>query len=247
MKLALVLYARAVPGRAARSGSRRSSGMLSPLVLVVGAARCCSSPSQPDLGTALVIASRSAALLVAAGMPMRHLGDRGRRAARVLVVLLALVRALPARAPDGVPGPVGARRRRSGFQAVQGQIALGSGGLFGVGLGAVGAEDLLPARGPHRLHPRGHRRGARRRRASCGVLVALRADRLRRACGSRRRRPGRYAKLLAAGLTSLILCQAMLNVFAVLGLAPLTGVPLPFISYGLDEPDRAARRRWACC
>jgi cell division protein FtsW len=43
---------------------------------------------------------------------------------------------------------------------------------------------------------------------------------------------GRYAKLLAAGITSLFLSQALLNVFTVLGLAPLTGVPLPFISYG---------------
>ena len=43
---------------------------------------------------------------------------------------------------------------------------------------------------------------------------------------------GAYAKLTAAGLSSLILCQASLNVFTVLGLAPLTGVPLPFISYG---------------
>ena len=43
---------------------------------------------------------------------------------------------------------------------------------------------------------------------------------------------GAYAKLLAAGLTSLILCQALLNVYTVLGLAPLTGVPLPFISSG---------------
>ncbi len=46
----------------------------------------------------------------------------------------------------------------------------------------------------------------------------------------------RYGKLLAAGLTSLILVQAALNLFAVLGLAPLTGVPLPFVSYGRDEP-----------
>ena len=66
---------------------------------------------------------------------------------------------------------------------------------------------------------------------------------------------------LAAGITSLILCQALLNIFAVLGLAPLTGVPLPFISYGLDEPhvllaamglllniaERAARRICAPC
>jgi cell division protein FtsW len=42
----------------------------------------------------------------------------------------------------------------------------------------------------------------------------------------------RYSKLLAAGITSLILSQATLNFFAVLGMAPLTGVPLPFISYG---------------
>src|SRR3712207_6616839 len=41
-----------------------------------------------------------------------------------------------------------------------------------------------------------------------------------------------YSKLLAAGITCLILCQATLNFFAVLGMAPLTGVPLPFISYG---------------
>ncbi|HZA57785.1 MAG TPA: FtsW/RodA/SpoVE family cell cycle protein, partial [Solirubrobacterales bacterium] len=42
----------------------------------------------------------------------------------------------------------------------------------------------------------------------------------------------RYGKLLAAGLTSVILAQATINLFAVLGLAPLTGVPLPFVSYG---------------
>ena len=41
-----------------------------------------------------------------------------------------------------------------------------------------------------------------------------------------------HSKLLAAGITSLILCQATLNFFAVLGMAPLTGVPLPFLSYG---------------
>ena len=46
-----------------------------------------------------------------------------------------------------------------------------------------------------------------------------------------RRATSRYAKLLATGLTSLILCQAIVNIFVVLGLAPLTGVPLPFISY----------------
>jgi cell division protein FtsW len=41
-----------------------------------------------------------------------------------------------------------------------------------------------------------------------------------------------HSKLLATGVTSLILCQAVLNFFAVMGMAPLTGVPLPFLSYG---------------
>jgi cell division protein FtsW len=41
-----------------------------------------------------------------------------------------------------------------------------------------------------------------------------------------------YGKLLVCGLTSLILIQATINLFAVMGLAPLTGVPLPFVSYG---------------
>ena len=41
-----------------------------------------------------------------------------------------------------------------------------------------------------------------------------------------------YSKLLVAGLTSLVLVQATINLFAVMGLAPLTGVPLPFVSYG---------------
>jgi cell division protein FtsW len=41
-----------------------------------------------------------------------------------------------------------------------------------------------------------------------------------------------YGKILVAGLTSMILITAMINLFAVMGLAPLTGVPLPFISYG---------------
>ena len=42
----------------------------------------------------------------------------------------------------------------------------------------------------------------------------------------------RYGRLLAAGLTAMILVQASINLFAVLGLAPLTGVTLPFVSYG---------------
>jgi cell division protein FtsW len=50
-----------------------------------------------------------------------------------------------------------------------------------------------------------------------------------------RRAKGTYALLIAVGVTSLIVLQAALNVFAVLGLAPVTGVPLPFVSYGASN------------
>ena len=52
-----------------------------------------------------------------------------------------------------------------------------------------------------------------------------------------------FGKLVAAGLTTLVAGQAVVNLAAVLGLAPLTGIPLPFVSYGGLEPDRRARRR----
>ena len=57
-----------------------------------------------------------------------------------------------------------------------------------------------------------------------------------------KRAVGRYAKLVAAGITSMIMCQAALNVFAVLGLAPLTGRPVAVHLLWIEQPRRAAGR-----
>ena len=118
----------------------------------------------------------------------------------------------------------------AGFQAVQGQIALGSGGFFGRGLGqSVQKIFYLPeAHTDFILAIIGEELGV------IGILALLCLYGMVAYAGLRvaKAARGAYAKLLAAGITSLILSQACLNVFAVLGLAPLTGVPLPFISYG---------------
>ena len=118
----------------------------------------------------------------------------------------------------------------AGFQAVQGQIAIGSGGLTGRGLGAsIQKVFFLPeAHTDFILAVIGEELGV------LGVWVLLLLYGLVGYGGLRaaRRARGAYAALLAAGITALILSQALLNVFAVLGLAPLTGVPLPFISSG---------------
>ncbi len=131
----------------------------------------------------------------------------------------------------------------AGFQAVQGQIALGSGGLFGVGLGqSVQKVFYLPeAQTDFILAVVGEELGV------MGICVVAVLYGMIAYAGLRtaRRAATRYAKLLATGLTSLILCQGILNIFVVLGIAPLTGVPLPFISYAPSEPVRDAGRRRA--
>ena len=118
----------------------------------------------------------------------------------------------------------------SGFQSVQAMIAIGSGGLFGVGLGqSVQKLFYLPeAHTDMILAVIGEELGF----AGIGVVLFLYG--MIAYAGPARRSHGEdlYSKLLAAGITSVILIQATVNFFAVLGVLPLTGVPLPFISYG---------------
>ncbi len=226
MKLALILYVAQVlaanPGRI-----RTFKGMVSPIVVVTGAAAALVA-AEPDLGTALVICGSVAALLVAAGVPLRYLGYLAAGGA-VLVGMLVLVQPYQQARLTAFLDPW-ASASTSGFQSVQGQIALGSGGLFGVGLGqSVQKVFYLPeAHTDFILAVIGEELGVVGVSAVIALfgLIAWSGLRIARAATAP------YAKLLATGLTSLILCQATLNIFVVLGIAPLTGVPLPFISYG---------------
>src|SRR5256714_9719624 len=225
LKVALTLYSAGLI--ASRPSCLRSvKEMTRPMLMVVGVG-CLLLLAQPDMGTAMVICFSTLALLVAAGAKMRHIGT-------ILIVLgvLALIFAIaePYRR-DRLLSFLNPWHDASGtgFQAAQAQIALGSGGLFGVGLGeSVQKIFYLPeAHTDMILAIVGEELGV----IGISALAALygliayagfRAAKLAR---------DRYAKLLAAGLTSLILTQAALHFFAVLGMAPLTGVPLPFVSY----------------
>jgi cell division protein FtsW len=227
MKLALVLYvARYLADHPKRMRSFRQA--VAPIVIAVGPAILL-IVVEPDLGTALVVAFTVAALMIAAGMPMRYLG---RLAAVAAVGVLLMVLAQPyqqARLTSFLHPWASATAAGAGYQAVQGQIALGSGGLLGVGLGkSVQKIFYLPeAQTDFILAVIGEELGVL---GICGV-VALYGMIAYAGLRTARRAVGRYPKLLASGLTSLILCQGTLNIFVVLGLAPLTGVPLPFISY----------------
>jgi cell division protein FtsW len=225
MKIALVLYA----ARYLADHPKRMRGFrqaVAPIALLAGPA-CLLIVAEPDLGTALVIAFTIVALLLAAGLPLRYLAVVLGLAV-IGVILLAVAQPYQRARLTSFLNPW-ASKSTAGFQAVQGQIALGSGGLLGVGLGkSVEKIFYLPeAQTDFILAVIGEELGV------LGIFGVVFLYGMIAYAGLRtaRRAVGRYAKLLATGLTSLILCQGILNIFVVLGLAPLTGVPLPFISY----------------
>jgi cell division protein FtsW len=226
MKLALVLYAAHVLS-SGRNTEQRLRTMLRPLLLTTGAA-CGLVALQPDLGTAMILAFVVAAVIVAAGVPLRTLGLLALGAVTI-VALLAVVAPYRRARLTSFLDPW-AHAAGSGFQSVQGQIAIGSGGLLGAGPGqSVQKVFYLPeAQTDFILAVIGEELGV------MGVCILLFLYGLIAYAGLRAARAakGTYASLLAVGITALIVGQATLNVFAVLGLAPLTGVPLPLVSYG---------------
>src|SRR5215211_6433569 len=226
MKLALVLHSAAV--MAARPKLAHNVRTAAGPILGVGAAAVLLVAAQPDLGTALVICFTLAAMLVAAGLPLRQLGLVAAVGA-VLVLVFAILEPYRRARLTAFVNPW-ADAGGSGFQSVQGQIAIGSGGFLGLGPGqSVQKIFYLPeAHTDFILAVIGEELGV----AGICVLLALYGMIGYAGLRTARAAKGVYAKLLAGGLTSLILCQALLNVYAVLGLAPLTGVPLPFVSSG---------------
>jgi cell division protein FtsW len=229
LKLALVLYAATLIARRPRRLADLKE-LTKPLLLVVGGA-CLLVASQPDIGTAMVIAFTIAAMLLAAGIPLRNL-------AIIAGVVLGLV------ALYAIAVPYARQRLTSflnpwsdpsggGFQAVQGQIAIGSGGLFGVGPGrSVQKIYYLPeASTDFILAVIGEELGVAGICALLGLYGTIGYAGLRVA----RKARSLHSALIAVGMTSLIVSEAVLNTFAVLGLAPLTGVPLPFVSAGASN------------
>lgn len=229
LKIALVLYAATLIARRPRRLLDLKE-LTKPLLLVVGGA-CLLVAAQPDIGTAMVIAFTIAAMLIAAGIPMRNLAI----IAGIVFGLVALYAIAEPYARQRLTSFLNpwAHPTESGFQAVQGQIAIGSGGLFGVGPGrSVQKIFYLPeASTDFILAVIGEELGV------VGICALLSLYGVIGCVGLRVARKARslHSALIAVGMTSLIVSEAILNAFAVLGLAPLTGVPLPFVSAGASN------------
>ena len=224
-KVALILYGADLLARKPKR-ARTIEGLM-PFLLVVGAATLL-IVVEPDLGTAMVVAFAVAATLVAAGMRIRDLAV----IAAVLAffgLLMTVIEPYRMARLTGFLNP-GADAGGAGFQAAQAKIALGSGGLFGVGIGnGVQKAFYLPEAHTDMISAViGEELGL------VGILGVVGLFSLFGYAGLQvaKKAKDNYGKLLVAGLTSLVLVQATINLFAVMGLAPLTGVPLPLVSYG---------------
>jgi cell division protein FtsW len=224
-KLALAIWAAAYLCK--RPAPRTLKELWRPTGLLFGLF-CLLILVEPDLGTAISVVVVLLSVLLISGTPMPTLAAG--TGVAVIVGLLAIWFEPYRRARifsflDPWKDPHGA-----GFQTVQALIGLGSGGLLGAGLGhGVQKINYLPeAHTDMIMAVIGEELGLLGVTAVLAAYAAFAYTGLRIALTC----TDPFGKRLAAGLVGLVCGQAVINLAAVLGLAPLTGIPLPFISYG---------------
>ncbi len=224
-KLALLIWAAAY---LARNGPPRSLGELWKPIGMLTALFAGLIMLQPDLGTTIALMLMLAGMLVVAGVPTATLTAATGLAASAGLIAIWIEPYRRARFLSFLDPWQDAQG--AGFQTVQAIIGMGSGGLTGEGLGhGIQKINYLPEAHTDMIFAIvGEELGlvgttlvisAFAAFAFAGFTVALKC-----------RDP--FGKLLAAGITSLVCGQAAVNLAAVLGVAPLTGIPLPFVSYG---------------
>ena len=168
------------------------------------------------------------AVLVAGGVRLQHLAVVG-AAGITLVTFLALTEPYRRARMLTFLDPF-ADSSNAGYQISQSLIALGSGGLTGVGLGASRAKwNFLPnAHTDFIFAIIGEELGLIGCFLVMGLFTAFAVFGARAAL----RAPDRFGALIAAGATVWVVGQAVINIGAAIGTLPITGVPLPFVSFG---------------
>jgi cell division protein FtsW len=186
--------------------------------------------AQPDMGTTIVLILVMLALLFTAGAQLGVFAKIG-GGLGVALGLLAVTEPYRLRRLTGFRNPCASQHALSvGYQACQGLYALSSGGWFGLGLGASREKfGYLPNQYTDYIFAIiGEELGL------LGTLLVLGLFALLGYAGIRiaQRCPDRFSQLAAAGVTAWLLGQALVNMGAVVGLLPITGIPLPLVSFG---------------
>jgi cell division protein FtsW len=225
-KLALLLFSAHVLTRKARllGDVRHLLVPVLPLTLLLAALVML----EPDLGTTLLLCAIAFGMLFVAGTPLLLLGGIGSLglaagAALIMSADYRRTRFLSFMNPAADP-------QNAGYQFIQGRMALGSGGLLGVGLGA-GRQKWSYVPNAHTdfiFAIIGEELGL------LGTLSILLLFAAFAYAGVRvaQRAPDPFGRYLAGGVTIWIVVQALVNIGAVVGVLPITGVPLPLVSFG---------------
>jgi cell division protein FtsW len=224
-KLALLVFSCAYLAR--RPAPQTLGELIKPLGILTGVI-CALLLAEPDLGTAITITVMLGGVLVVSGAPTRLLASAGGIA--VFLVLAAAwfepyrrARLLSFLNPWS-------DAQGAGYQTVQAMIGLGSGGIFGEGLGqSVLKANYLPEAHTDMIFAIiGEELGLVGATALIAAYAAFAYAGFRVALTCK----DPFGKRLAAGITTLVCGQALINIAAVMGAAPLTGITLPFVSYG---------------
>ena len=226
MKLALVAFAADIVVRR-MDRSVPAKQVIAPVMgmLIVSAALII---KQPDMGTAMVLSCIAFGVLFMSGVPLAPLTK-----VSIAFLLIAMVFALgDSYRRDRILSFInpGAHQSGSGYQVWQSLIGLGSGHLIGLGLGG-GREKWGTLPNAHTdfiFSVVGEELGLIGAIFILVLFFAL-AWYGYRAAG---RAPDRFGSLVAVGITTWITSQAIINMGAVIGVLPVTGIPLPFISFG---------------
>lgn len=226
-KLALVLFLADVLSRKRESTLRELSHTLLPFAPVLcGLALLIMM--QPDMGTTLLVGSIGLGMLFTSGAPLRYvlpMGGLGLAAAAAAALSADYRRERVFAFVDPWADPL-----NTGYHTIQSLIALGSGGWFGVGLGASRQKwSYIPnAHTDFIFAILGEEMGL------LGTLTVLGLFGFIMYLGVRvaRTAPDRFGMLVAAGITIWIGVQALVNIGAVTATMPITGVPLPLVSFG---------------
>ncbi|MGZ4677921.1 MAG: putative lipid II flippase FtsW [Acidimicrobiia bacterium] len=199
-----------------------------PIVIVLGAVAVLMM-LEPDLASFMVIAGMVGAMLIVGGVRTRHIAAVSAAGLALVTMFSFTVSWRRARMLSFLGGGT-QDAKNAGYQVTQSLIALSRGGWTGVGLGAGRAKwHFLPAAHTDFIFAViGEELGLVGCALVIGLFVVIAVVGVRTAL----RAPDRFGTVLAAGATAWIIGQAVLNLGAVVGVLPVTGVPLPFVSFG---------------
>jgi rod shape determining protein RodA len=232
-KLAVVVgMALLVAERLEGSGRRHLGNLEVVLMLAIAGIPALLILLQPDLGTMLVLSATVFGVLAVSGVPRRWLVAVVSSAVvgATLVVSLGVLKAYQVNRfmaftnPDLDP-------RGAGYNTTQARIAIGNGGLFGQGLfdGSQTRSGFVPEQHTDFVFTvAGEELGL----VGAGVLIALFAVLLWRALVIATRAEDMFGRVAAAGIACWLGFQTFQNIGMCLGIMPVTGVPLPLVSYG---------------